>query len=150
MSKYTLNINGEPRTVDVPPDTPLLWVLRDTLNLVGTKFGCGISQCGACTVLVNHRPVRTCGVPVKSVAGKDVITEKPMTIDAEKIRAILKAEKKSGRKVTVTFNYRFTPPMTLLRQIVAAGTIGDIVTVDMHWPLDLRHGAVRIRHPGYL
>ncbi len=74
-------------------------------------------------------------------AGKDVITEKPMTIDAEKCRAILQAEKKSGRKVTVTFNYRFTPPMTAVRRLVAAGTIGEVVTVDLHWPLNLSHGA---------
>lgn len=74
-------------------------------------------------------------------AGKDVITEKPMTIDAEKCRAILAAEKKTGKKVTVTFNYRFTPPMTAIRRIVQGGTIGNVVTVDMHWPLDLSHGA---------
>jgi predicted dehydrogenase len=74
-------------------------------------------------------------------AGKDVISEKPMTIDEEKCRNILAAEKKSGRKVTVTFNFRFTPAMTLLHRLVRDGMIGEIVTVDMHWPLDLSHGA---------
>jgi len=74
-------------------------------------------------------------------AGKDVICEKPMTIDEEKCRAILRAEKRAGRKVTITFNYRFAPPATAIRKIVADGVIGEVVTVDMHWPLDVVHGA---------
>jgi predicted dehydrogenase len=74
-------------------------------------------------------------------AGKDVICEKPMTIDDEKCRAILRAEKQTGRKVTITFNYRFAPPATAIRKIVADGIIGEVVTVDMHWPLDVIHGA---------
>jgi len=78
-------------------------------------------------------------------AGKDVITEKPMTIDAEKCRAILKAERETGRKVTVTFNYRFAPPMTAIRRILAEGTIGRVVTVDMQWPLNTMHGAEYFR-----
>jgi isoquinoline 1-oxidoreductase alpha subunit len=73
MSKYTLNVNGAPRTVDVVSDTPLLWVLRDHFNLVGTKFGCGIGQCGACTVHVDGVPARACLIPVSSV-GKSRIT----------------------------------------------------------------------------
>ena len=74
MSKYTLNVNGQPRTVDVPPNTPLLWVLRDTLDLVGTKYGCGIGQCGACMVHLNGVPTRSCMVPVSSVGRKQVTT----------------------------------------------------------------------------
>jgi predicted dehydrogenase len=74
-------------------------------------------------------------------AGKDVICEKPMTIDDEKCRAILRTEKQTGRKVIVTFNYRSAPPATLIRKIIADGVIGDVVTVNMHWPLDLIHGA---------
>ena len=70
----TLNVNGQPRTVDVEPDTPLLWVLRDTLGLTGTKFGCGIAACGACTVHVDGRAVRTCTVPVSAVEGLTVTT----------------------------------------------------------------------------
>jgi isoquinoline 1-oxidoreductase alpha subunit len=73
MSKYTLNVNGEPRTVDVASDTPLLWVLRDHLNLVGAKFGCGIGQCGACTVHIDGVPTRACLIPVSSI-GKTRIT----------------------------------------------------------------------------
>jgi isoquinoline 1-oxidoreductase alpha subunit len=65
----TITVNGEPRTLDVEPDTPLLWVLRDTLGLTGTKFGCGISACGACTVHIDGRPVRSCSVPVSTVQG---------------------------------------------------------------------------------
>ncbi len=77
----TLNVNGEPRTVDVEPDTPLLWVLRDTLGLTGTKFGCGIAACGACTVHVDGRAVRTCTVPVSAVEGMAVTTIEGLAAD---------------------------------------------------------------------
>ena len=70
----TLNVNGEARTVDVEPDTPLLWVLRDTLGLTGTKFGCGIAACGACTVHLDGRAVRTCTLPVSAAEGMAVTT----------------------------------------------------------------------------
>ena len=70
----TFTVNNEERMVDVAPDTPLLWVLRDDLRLTGTKFGCGIAQCGACTVHVNGQPRRSCVTPVSSVADMDVTT----------------------------------------------------------------------------
>ncbi len=70
----SLQINGEVRTVDAPPDMPLLWVLRDILGLTGTKFGCGIAQCGACTVHVNGAPVRSCLLPIGSVGDRAVTT----------------------------------------------------------------------------
>ena len=70
----SFTVNGRRRTVDVEPDTPLLWVLRDTLGLTGTKFGCGVSQCGACTVHVDGQPMRSCTAPVASVAGRKVTT----------------------------------------------------------------------------
>jgi isoquinoline 1-oxidoreductase alpha subunit len=69
-----LTINGRKRRVDVEPDTPLLWVLRDTLGLTGTKYGCGVAQCGACTVHVDGVATRTCILPVSAVAGKRVTT----------------------------------------------------------------------------
>lgn len=74
MSEYKLSINGEERSVDVSVDTPLLWVLRDTLKLKGTKFGCGIAQCGACTVHVDGEPARSCVLPVSALDGKNVTT----------------------------------------------------------------------------
>ena len=69
-----LNINGKPHAVNVPPDMPLLWVLRDVVGLTGTKFGCGIAQCGACTVHLDGQPVRSCVLPVGSVGGKPITT----------------------------------------------------------------------------
>ena len=70
----TLNVNGQPRDVDVPADMPLLWVLRDVLGMTGTKFGCGIAQCGACTVHIDGNPVRSCMLPVGSVRDRAVTT----------------------------------------------------------------------------
>ncbi len=69
-----LNINGQPHQVEVEPDTPLLWVLRDTLGMTGTKFGCGIGMCGACTVHLNGAPMRTCILPVSAAAGVEITT----------------------------------------------------------------------------
>jgi isoquinoline 1-oxidoreductase alpha subunit len=67
-------VNGRPESVDAPPDTPLLWVLRDNLGLTGTKFGCGIAECGSCTVHVDGAAMRSCVIPISSVAGKQVTT----------------------------------------------------------------------------
>ena len=74
MAPINLIVNGRSRTVNDSPETPLLWVLRDTLGLTGTKFGCGIAQCGACTVHIDGAPTRSCVTPVESVAGKRVTT----------------------------------------------------------------------------
>ncbi len=73
MAKYNLKINGKARQVDVDPSTPMLWVLRDHLNMPGTKFGCGMAQCGACTVHLDGSAVRSCSLPVSAV-GKAAIT----------------------------------------------------------------------------
>ncbi len=70
----SLSVNGKKYEVDVPEDTPLLWVIRENLGLTGTKFGCGIARCGACTVHVNGQATRSCVTPVSSVVGKDVTT----------------------------------------------------------------------------
>ena len=70
----TLSVNGETHDLDVDPDMPLLWALREQLGFTGTKYGCGIAQCGACTVHLNGRPVRSCSVPVSAAAGQRVTT----------------------------------------------------------------------------
>jgi isoquinoline 1-oxidoreductase alpha subunit len=74
MPTVNLRVNGKQLSADVDPNTPLLWVLRDSLGLVGTKFGCGIALCGACTVLVDGNPVRSCSTPVSSAAGQAITT----------------------------------------------------------------------------
>jgi isoquinoline 1-oxidoreductase alpha subunit len=77
-----LNINGQNQQVDVEPEMPLLWVLRDALGMTGTKFGCGIAQCGACTVHVNGQPVRSCSYPVSSAVGQKVVTIEGISTDS--------------------------------------------------------------------
>ncbi len=74
MATIPLNINGKPRTVDVDPTMPMLWVLRDVVDLTGTKFGCGIGQCGACTILIDGKAVRACQTPASAAASKRVTT----------------------------------------------------------------------------
>ncbi|TAL04363.1 MAG: (2Fe-2S)-binding protein [Rhodospirillaceae bacterium] len=74
MSAITLRVNGKPIALDVDPSTPLLWVLRDHLGMTGTKYGCGIAECGACTVHVNGEAVRSCQLPIEYVAGAEVVT----------------------------------------------------------------------------
>ena len=74
MAEYNLTINGKKSTVDVDPETPLLWVLRDHLKLVGTKYGCGIAQCGACTVHLDGSAIRSCQLPIASVADNEITT----------------------------------------------------------------------------
>jgi isoquinoline 1-oxidoreductase alpha subunit len=71
---HTINVNGTAHRVDVDDDTPLLWVLRDTVGLTGTKFGCGIAQCGACTVFLDGRAVRSCSLPVSAVGESEITT----------------------------------------------------------------------------
>jgi aerobic-type carbon monoxide dehydrogenase small subunit (CoxS/CutS family) len=81
MSPINLNVNGAQYSVDVPPETPLLWVLRDNLGLTGTKYSCGIGQCGACTVLISGEPTRSCITPVGSVKDQPVITIEGLSPD---------------------------------------------------------------------
>jgi aerobic-type carbon monoxide dehydrogenase small subunit (CoxS/CutS family) len=81
MAAVKFTLNDKPQTVDVIPQMPLLWVLRDTLGMTGTKFGCGMQLCGACTVHVNGQPVRSCGTPISSVAGKNVKTIEGLSPD---------------------------------------------------------------------
>ena len=74
MAKFTLKINGKAKEVDVDPETPMLWVLRDHLDLVGTKYGCGIAQCGACTIHLNGTATRSCQLPVSVVGNSEITT----------------------------------------------------------------------------
>ncbi len=81
MPDIKLTVNGKPRSVSTPPDTPLLWVLRDEVGLTGTKFGCGMGLCGACTVLANGEAIRSCSTPVSDVAGKKIVTIEGLSAD---------------------------------------------------------------------
>ncbi|WP_424811349.1 (2Fe-2S)-binding protein [Roseococcus sp. YIM B11640] len=83
-----LIVNGEARQVDAEADTPLLWVLRDELGLTGTKYGCGLAQCGACTVLVEGQAIRSCVTPLESVEGQSVMTIEAIEQDAEGRRVV--------------------------------------------------------------
>jgi isoquinoline 1-oxidoreductase subunit alpha len=79
---FELNINGKAVKLDVEPEMPLLWVLREEVGLTGTKFGCGIAQCGACTVYVNDSPVRSCSVPASALAGSKITTIEALSADS--------------------------------------------------------------------
>jgi isoquinoline 1-oxidoreductase subunit alpha len=83
MASINLNINGKQQAVDLDPKTPLLWVLREHLNLVGTKYGCGIAQCGACTVHLEGNAVRSCSLPVSAVANKKITTIEGLSANGE-------------------------------------------------------------------
>ena len=74
MASYQIKVNGTPRTIDALPDSPLLWVLRDQIGLTGTKFGCGVAQCGACTVFLEGKPLRSCSLPISAVGSREVTT----------------------------------------------------------------------------
>lgn len=83
MARYNLTINGQQKTVEADADTPMLWVLRDLLDMKGTKFGCGIAQCGACTVHLNGTAVRSCSVPVSTVADNKITTIEGLSENAD-------------------------------------------------------------------
>jgi isoquinoline 1-oxidoreductase alpha subunit len=81
----TLNINGKDRQVDADPSTPILWALRDTLGMTGTKFGCGAAQCGACTVHLNGQAIRSCITPISAAAGQKITTIEAVTDGSDKV-----------------------------------------------------------------
>jgi isoquinoline 1-oxidoreductase subunit alpha len=81
MNTFSLSVNGAVHTIEAEPDMPLLWVLRDLLNLTGTKFGCGIGACGSCTVLIDGSAVRSCLTPISSTAGKQITTIEGLSAD---------------------------------------------------------------------
>lgn len=82
MPQYSLQVNGQPQTVDVPADMPLLWALRDVLDLTGTKYGCGVGSCGSCTVLIDGKAVKSCQYPASACVGKQVTTIEGLSADA--------------------------------------------------------------------
>jgi aerobic-type carbon monoxide dehydrogenase small subunit (CoxS/CutS family) len=83
MATTQFTVNGKQQTLDVDPSTPLLWVLRDHLNLVGTKYGCGMAQCGACTVHLDGTPIRSCSTPLSAAAGKSVTTIEGLAVNGD-------------------------------------------------------------------
>jgi isoquinoline 1-oxidoreductase alpha subunit len=91
MASIPLRVNGKSFTADVDPNTPLLWVLRDSLGLVGTKFGCGMALCGACTVHVDGDPIRACSTPVSAVTGKAVTTIEGLAPSPERLHPLQQA-----------------------------------------------------------
>ena len=91
MSALTLRVNGKDRSADVDPTTPLLWVLRDTLGMAGTKFGCGMALCGACTVLADGEPIRACSTPVGNLAGKSITTIEGLARSATQLHPLQEA-----------------------------------------------------------
>ena len=84
MSSIKFTVNGQEKTLDIDPATPLLWALRDHLGMTGTKYGCGIAQCGACTVHVNGSATRSCVLPVQAVEGADIVTIEGLTAEGSK------------------------------------------------------------------
>ena len=85
MAVYNLTVNGKQNRVEADPDTPVLWVLRDHLNLVGTKYGCGIAQCGACTIHLDGTAIPSCSVPVSSVGNKPITTIEGLSANADHV-----------------------------------------------------------------
>jgi isoquinoline 1-oxidoreductase subunit alpha len=120
----TLNINGENRQVDTDPSTPILWALRDTLGMTGTKFGCGAALCGACTVHLNGQAIRSCVTPISAAAGKKITTIEAVTGGSDKVgKAVHDAWVKhdvaqcgycqSGQIMSATAFLKTVPPGTL-------------------------------------
>ena len=92
----TLVVNGIMHTVEVEPETPLLWVIRDTLKLTGTKFSCGMAQCGACTVLIDSQPIRSCSFPVSAIGGAPVTTIEGLSPTDAEIDAMMPTSAAAG------------------------------------------------------
>jgi aerobic-type carbon monoxide dehydrogenase small subunit (CoxS/CutS family) len=120
MARLTLQVNGASHEVEAEPDTPLLWVLRDALGLTGTKYGCGVAQCGACTVHLDGVPVRACSMPVEAVAGSAITTiEGLAAADGGRLQAAWVAEQvpqcgycQSGQLMSAAALLKRTPQPT--------------------------------------
>ena len=90
MAEFKININGKVKKIDADPDTPILWILRDHLDLVGTKYGCGIAQCGACTVHLNGSAIRSCSLTVNAVGNQKITTIEGISKSTQKLEKIVK------------------------------------------------------------
>ena len=90
MAKFKLKINGAVKNIDADPDTPILWILRDELDLVGSKYGCGIAQCGSCTVHLNGSAIRSCSISVSSVGDSEITTIEGISKSSKKLENIVK------------------------------------------------------------
>ncbi len=120
MQTYHFKVNGVSRTVQADPSTPLLWILRDHFRLTGTKYGCGIGQCGACTIHVGNTPVRACSLPVSAAAGRSIVTiEGLAALDGGKLQAAWIAEQvpqcgycQSGQLMSAAILLQRTPNPT--------------------------------------
>ncbi len=104
MANFTLRVNGSEKKVSVSPETPLLWVLRDTMELTGTKFGCGAGFCGACTVHVEGEAIRSCSTPVSQVAGKNVTTIEGLGANGLHASLLAKTPHPSDEQITQAMN----------------------------------------------
>jgi len=91
MSKFNVKVNGKNHEVDVDPSTPVLWVLRDHLNLIGTKYGCGVGSCGACTIHLNGRALKSCQLPVSAVGAQPITTIEGIVAEAGEMHPVQKA-----------------------------------------------------------
>ena len=87
----TLNVNGQRKTVEADPDTPLLWVIREQLEMTGTKYGCGIAQCGACTVLIEGQAARSCSIPLSDIGDRSITTIEGLAPNADTLHALQEA-----------------------------------------------------------
>ena len=121
MEAIAVIVNGKQQRITAPPDQPLLWVLRDHLQLIGTKYGCGEGQCGACTVLLEGKPVRSCLTPVAAAAGKHVVTVEGLEQNGALHALGSRAAKSSAREVS--HGLRFTRKSSQNRGQVCASVI---------------------------
>jgi isoquinoline 1-oxidoreductase alpha subunit len=154
----TFEVNGTPKTVDVDPGTPLLWVLRDTLNMTGTKYGCGIAQCGACTVHIDGAAQRSCSIPVSLVSGKKVLTIEGLSPDrSHPVQQAWIAEQapqcgycQSGQIMTAVAFLKQNPKPTaadvdaaMSRNICRCGTAQRIRKAVLRASLEMQNGSAQ-------
>ena len=122
MARFTLEINGRQQTVDADPEMPLLWVLRDLLNMTGTKYGCGIGLCGACTVHIDGAATRSCQTPVATAAGKRIVTIEGLAVPTVSIQCRKHGSLNKSRNAATANPDRSCPPPHCSRRILTPPT----------------------------